>query len=175
MIRVMAYFMIFAGISGAAFEYARGLGNRKRWYEEFTAFIGYLVQEIEYGHYEFKECLGHTLVYSKGFFYEFIYSVLEWVSACDGRGIDEIWLAAVAMNKKNLVELGCGDEEAELLRRVGDCVDGFSSGQVSDRLLGLKNEAMDRRNIISEDLCNRQKAVRLLGVCLGAFAIVVLL
>ncbi len=171
----MAYFMIFVGISGVGFEYARRLGNRKHWYEEFIDFVGFLAQEIQYGHFEFKECLSHTLAHSREFFNGFTDFVLEGLSACDGRGMDEIWQDAVAMNKNALMELGCGDEEADFLLRIGTCLDGLSSEQLTDRLIGLKAEALEKRNIISEDLCNRQKAVRLLGICLGAFSIVVLM
>jgi hypothetical protein len=48
-------------------------------------------------------------------------------------------------------------------------------GQQQEQLQGLIEMASGKNAYLSEGLCNRQKAIRLLGICVGAFIVLALL
>lgn len=175
LMRYIACGMIFIGVSGASFEYASKLGRRKNWYEQMMEFLMMLRQEIHYGHYELEDCLSHVAPRMNGFFRAFAQSIIDTLSAADGMGMREIWEQTITSFQYLLEDYGCHDEETEFLKKLGSFLGACSMEQQNDQILGLLEAASQKKAILSEGLCDRQKAVRLLGICMGAFIVLVLL
>lgn len=175
LIRYIACAMILIGVSGIGFEYASKLGRRKNWYEQMTEFLLLLQQEIRYGHYELEDCLRHVLPRINGFFSAFAQEIIDALSIADGTGMRDIWEQSIAAFQKLLDDYGCCDEETELLRRLGSFLGACGMEQQNEQIRGLLEAASQKKAALSEGLCGRQKAVRLLGICTGAFIVLALL
>lgn len=175
LIRLFACGMVLVGVSGAGFEYAAKLGRRKNWYGQMMEFLVMLQQEIRYGHYELEDCLSHVAGRTNGFFGAFSQAVIDALAAADGRGMRKIWDETIASFQGMLEDYGCHDEEAELLKKLGSFLGACSMEHQNDQIAGLLEAASQKKQVLSEGLGERQKAVRFLGICLGVFIVLVLL
>lgn len=173
--RYIACTMILISVSGISFEYASKLGRRKKWYEEMMEFLLMLQQEIRYGHYELEDCLKHVAPRVNGFFSAFAQAMIDSLYMADGMGMKEIWDQNITSFQYLLDDYGCHDEEAEFLKKMGSFLGTCGMEQQNDQIKGLLEAASQKRDVLSEGLCSRQKAVRLLGICTGAFIVLVLL
>lgn len=173
--RYIACTMILISVSGISFEYASKLGRRKKWYEEIMEFLLMLQQEIRYGHYELEDCLSHVVPRVNGFFSVFAQAIIDSLSSADGMGMRDIWNQNIISFQELLDDYGCHDEETELLKKLGSFLGACGMEQQNDQIMGLLETASQKKNVLSEGLCSRQKAVRLLGICTGAFIVLVLL
>jgi stage III sporulation protein AB len=175
LIRLFAGGMILAGVSSIGFDYAAKLGQRKRWYEEFLEFLNLLQQEIHYGRYELKDCLLHASSGSNGFFKIFSEKLLEGLKEADGISLEELWSENILQLSDLFHTYGCQDEDQRLLKKLGHFFGTCSMGQQREQLQGLIEMASGKKAYLSEGLCSRQKAIRLLGICVGAFIVLALL
>ena len=174
-LRFIASIMILAGISGIGFEYASRLGKRRDWYEQFIEFLTLLKQEIRYGHYELFDCLEHVAPGINGFFKNFSLSMMDRLSRADGLGMNKIWDETIKAFDLQLDEYGCHGEDKELLKKPGCFLGSCRMEQQDEQLLCLLEAASQKKAKLSEGLCERQKAIRLLGICAGALIVLILL
>lgn len=175
LMRYIACGMILVGVSGISFEYASKLGRRKNWYEQMMEFLTMLQQEIHYGHYELEDCLSHVAPRINGFFKVFAQAIIDTLSVADGMGMREIWDETIVSFQYLLDDYGCHDEEKEFLKKLGSFLGACGMEQQNDQITGLLEAASQKKAMLAEGLSDRQKAVRLLGICMGAFIVLVLL